>query len=605
VEIRLDRVVFLLAQLEQHYGRHFIYRDLYNTFISRYLLRAPMISEAVILPQASEWINKKIADVRQRIWHFLDKQFDVFPDEIAVAVKSYIDLSIEWHTVSFKDLSPLKELITNHFQPEDFHHCYLVYRVAGLLDDSAVTFAPIADLRLRFVNPRFLIFQKLLGLPMPRRRRSNMLASEYEEKRAEQVRQLVKVKNLRQFEQLYAEIKAILSYPIQERQQMITALDIIVHESYLRSANLGLRLLQYIRDNGNELLWWPSLLMKECLGRSAPEIRHLYNIVRNGACRDQEQWIFRFYTWLPAEKVTKGYANDLLSFFPTTTRIEFYWISGLEKFASYIPKFFPKLTRQLLDRRKNSPEFSYALPHDFFANHTRDFRKASPLATEFYLQQAEMDEQYDQLGTELCCLLSEDPTLLDDLIRQKMARDPIKHVSIKDYSGVWQLKKGEGYILSALRLIGESPGHFSMQDFGQSFFLKLNDATQKKAKEFCRRFVEQFPQNVPQLNQLLRIARQCLREFYPELVCHLIQTNDDIALFRGLQLLNGHFSSSSRDDIWADHRVLEYQALVTAIRNLPDNHKFSGHIAYLGEQIAWEQRMAAEERKRRTLFEYW
>jgi len=88
-------------------------------------------------------------------------------------------------------------------------------------------------------------------------------------------------------------------------------------------------------------------------------------------------------------------------------------------------------------------------------------------------------------------------------------------------------------------------------------------------------------------------------------VCYLVQLNDDIALFRGLQLLNNHFSSSSRDDIWADHRVLEYQALVTAIRKLLDNFKYSGHIPYLRKQIAWEQRMAAEERKCRALLNYW
>jgi hypothetical protein len=44
---------------------------------------------------------------------------------------------------------------------------------------------------------------------------------------------------------------------------------------------------------------------------------------------------------------------------------------------------------------------------------------------------------------------------------------------------------------------------------------------------------------------------------------------------------------------------------VTSIRKLPDNFKYGGHIAYLREQIAWEQRMAAEERKRRALFEHW
>jgi hypothetical protein len=605
VVARLDRVVFLLAQLEQGYSRHFVFRDLYSTFLPRYLLRAPMMADGGTLPEAAEGISERISEVRRRIWQFQDRQWDAFPEKITETIKSYIDLCIEWNVVSFQDLSLLTDLITNHFQPGHFPHCYLVFRLEGLLEDTGRKFAPIADLRLKFVNPRFLLFQKLLGLPMPRRRRAQMPASDYEEQRAEQVRKLVPVKNLPEFKRLYGELIAILSFPIQERSQMITALDVVVHESYLRSASLGLRLVQYVRDKGNALLWWPSLLMKECLGRSGPAIRQLYNVLRAGVCRDQDQWVFRFYTWLPPEKVTKGYAVDLLSFFPSTARIDFYWIYGLEKFANHLPGFFPKLIRSLFDRGENNAEFSYALPHDFFARHKQSFRKMGALTSEVYLQQAKMDEQYDQLGTELCCLLPEAPLLMEDLIRQKLARDPIKHVSIKDFSGVWQLKKGESHILSALQLIGKHPHHYAMKDFGQSFFWKLKGATFKKATGFCRGFIEQFFDDVAQLNQLLQLIRMCLPDYYPELVGHLVQVNDDLPFFQKLQLLNNHFSSNSRDDIWADHRVTEYQVLLSAIRKLPNNFKYSGHIVYLQKQIAWERRMATEERKRRALFEYW
>src|SRR6185437_3962492 len=170
---------------------------------------------------------------------------------------------------------------------------------------------------------------------------------------------------------------------------------------------------------------------------------------------------------------------------------------------------------------------------------------------------------------------------------------------------IWRLPKSGEYMLSTITLLGKRRLPYPMQEYGQSFFLKLDEAEVKKAKAFCRRFVARFPQDISQLDHLLRIVRGRLQEFYPELVAWLVQVNDDITLFKGLQLLDNHFSSSSRDDVWADHRARQYQTILTVIRTLPDTFKYSEHLAYLKQQIAQEQRMAAEDRRRRYISERW
>lgn len=599
----LERVSYLLTQLEQKFSRHPIYQDLYTSFTARFLLRSLMIAAVETNPVERNPIENTIAALRDQIWNFLTNQFKKFPEPALEAIKTYIDLCCEWGIVSRPDLAHLRRLITEQFEPENFQHCYLVFRLTNLLNDQNFPFPSVTGLRIKFVNPRFQLFEKLLGLPMPGRRQSNMTGMEYEERRAEQVRRNVVVTNMPEFRTLYGELMTITSHPIQERSQMLSALDVIVQQGYRRKPALGLGMLQYVIEQGNDLQWWPSLLMRECMTRSKEQIRRLYKIIREGECQDQEQWIFRFYEWLPEGKTSKSYAGDLLTFYGATSRVEAHWIPGLEKYAGHIPEFFPKLLRALSERRKIDSSFSYKLPFNFFTTHLKAFQNCYDLAALVYLQQAEIEEGYDELGTELCSLLPKAPGLLDQLIHQKLARDPSKHVSIKDFSGIWHLRNGEQYILSAVILLGKDRLPFPMQVYGQSFFLKLDKAAEEKAKGFCRRFIGRFPADLSQLNHLLRIIRGRLPEFYPDLVADLVWINDDITPFKSLQLLDNQGSGSIVELRLRCAR--QYQTLETAIRKLPDTFKYSEHLAYLKQKIAWEQRMAAEDRRRRYIAERW
>ncbi|MGZ3812298.1 MAG: nSTAND3 domain-containing NTPase [Mucilaginibacter sp.] len=536
---------------------------------------------------------------------FLQKLFE-FPEiDRPFIIQLLLDyLDQEPHLYPFmvaSDLKQFEELALKQLDPHSFTECYFVSAYKELLNNKGVaTDEFLTKWMKKFRTPAYRLFEKLTFRSAKYRERftTSEAFTRLEDKKSKDLNKMLPMPDLQSFKRLYATIDKIYTFPDRSKTDLSSALSMLLTHAFKTNEALGFELLEFYLTKEQQSFFNPLAVYTVLFARGHESIEKLYTLLQNVKFKYQQQWMERYFDWLPEDAVTPVNLERLLCCYQKAS-------NGLQLFPQYFMKYENKkpgvvaeLLKILADKRQLDSEFQYRLSHDFFRTFDYLVKEQTDLCIKVYLQQEDIDLHYDLYGDEFFFIFDLHPDffmkffdfMLDKL--KETQRDIGKYLS-----RIWNYEQAEDLVFSVLVRLRELDYYSYVSHPGSVFFVQLNEAQQERAITVIKKLVSAFPDDRQNANIALDIVRHTIPLYFDDLLRHLVSTNSDPQFFGKLDFYPNHFSANGKWQIWADYKAQVLRDVAEAIRQLPNAVDYLEHQEILSRRIHIQKANADMERK--------
>jgi len=499
------------------------------------------------------------------------------------------------------DLGQFEELIIKRLNPESFTECYFVNTYKELLSSKGIVPSLSLVKRLKeFRTPVYRLFEKLtFRSPKYHPRFTTSEAFQrLEERKSKDLNKILHLPDLQSFEQLYKLIDEIYVFPDHSKTDVSSAIGMLLNHAFENNQDLGFELLEYYLTGEQHFLFNPLQIYKRIFENGKEDTERLYSLIQKVNFRYRQNWLERFFDWLPVDQITEINVERLLTCYSNAS-------SGIRIYPQYFTNYenkrqgiMAKVLDILSEIREKNAEFRYELSHDFFRTFGYIVREHKDLTIKVYLQQEDIDIHYDLYADEFFSIFEINPdfftTFFDHVI------DKLKHSQRdigKYLSKIWNYEQAGELVFAVLIRLKDLDYYSYVSHPGSIFFSQLNEIQQQQAIIIIKRLISTFPNDRQNTNIALDIVRHTLPALFDELLRHIVLTNPDPEFFGKLDFYPNHFSSNGKWQIWADFKAQVLREVSEAIRELPNSVDYLEHQEVLSRKIYIQKENADLERK--------
>ena len=501
----------------------------------------------------------------------------------------------------YTDLPEFEELIIQKLDPGSFTECYFVNEYKKILSAKGIVLPDASSKRIKkFRTPLYSLFEKLTfrSTKYHERFTTTEAFQRLEERKSKDLNKMLPIADLASFEHLYVQAEKIYSFPDHSKTDLSTAFGMILNHAFETNTCLGFELLEFYLTKEQHFLFNPYQIYHRIFKHGTESTEQLYKLLHNVSFRYKQNWLERFFDWLPDEQVTHTNMERLLLCYCNASngiKIHHQYFS---KYESKRPGIMAELLQIIGGIRDKNPEFRYELGHDFFRTFDYLVREHGDLSIKIYLQQEDIDMHYDLYADEFFFIFEINSAFfrcffdhMIDKIKQTQ-RDIGKYLS-----KIWNYDQAEELVFAVLVRLKELNYYSYINHPASVFFIQLTEERQKRAINVIKKLISSFPDDRQNTNIALDIVRHTLPLYFDDIIRHIVSTNPDLEFFDKLGFYPNHFSSNGKWQIWADYKAEVLRDVAEAIRSLANSVDYLEHQELLSRKIHIQKENADWERK--------
>lgn len=586
---------------EERVNKNYIFKVLYYYVNSGILLSNNYINTFYSEINGIWSLESNIVIKRLQFLRYIDDNFKEDYELCYDLLVHYLDRRQQSNDVLLAiDEPKLIVIFENHFKEKHFDGCYLVHEFCKkIYNQTNFPSNKMLDLREDFNNKEFRLFQFLVydRNNFRRRREKPSDWQRIDQLKTRFIRRKVKIRTLNDFEDFFEQVAIIDSFKYSNRFMLYPGVATVIDNTFQVNFELGFDCLCYYLSKGNILKYYPGRLFSIVFKEYPEHSRRFLSLLMQFNYHSKQAWLGRYFDIIPAHLIDNQIFQELIDFFKNLNgSIEIYH----EQYSQYLivePRTVTILLEILIEKSKQNNDFKYTLVADFFSKNPHLIETSLELCKTAYLQQEKFDVQYDHDATELFALLAYDRRFIYDFVDYSFNnyRDSYRS-SHKSFNRIWEFENAEEIVSNCLLQITkyESTGYFDR--LGNRFFFQLSEIDQERADKMLLKLITDYSSDRSMLNTIFDIYRNVLKDYYYPAIQYFMVLNNDVELFKNVQWINNHFSSSG-NQIWADFKAIEYTKIHDVLKQLNDPYKYIYHIEYLEYRIDAEKRSADWERK--------
>lgn len=552
-------------------------------------------------------LNKHIKRIRKKIWTHANKHFanDLpFSEE---ALFDYIQSSRDnVNEVLNYDTNYIVSVISNHFNPDKFVHCYFVQKFISRFSKLAIANPSFTSLKERFYSWDYKIY-RLIDFSRLRNKEQHEFESldfdKFDRLKEVEVRYKLKFNNVEEFKRFYKTYCVILATPHVQSWNFNQSLDVVLDESYQLNKDLAFEFLKIVQRD-NPTAFTPYRLVRTICLDHKQDLEKLFDLLNSCDYSAKPYWMLTYLSWIDENDVQEKHYKALINTYESLQQYLYFDFRILKKFLKFNSELFSDVLKLFVQKSKEG--LRLGLEHEFFQNYACYFEANIALLKDAYFICEKSHPHFDHDGSDLLEILKLDQNFLLEYIEHH-TRD--KYVlSAREYdhlSAIWKINNAEELLTSIFDYFADKRYNYIRGDFVNAFFKKLpDDDTIQRAKTFLKQYLLSNKKSMEKANMVLDVFRNSLKQYYFEGITEFVKNNKSIEDFKELELMNSFFVSNG-DISWAAVKATEYQNILTEIDKLPKGAQYVQHKAYLRNCIAVENKNAEAERKEKFANNRW
>jgi len=323
------------------------------------------------------------------------------------------------------------------------------------------------------------------------------------------------------------------------------SLRIVLRHIFETEFNLFYELIKYLIQRKNFILLQSYFFISDMLSKDDIAMSEFYDLLKNNEYKLQEEWMISFFQFLPEEKITEFYYEELIDLlksfdkFYLDLRLDF-----LEKYKQFDKNIYINVIKILYKKVKSG--ITNVNFHLLFNPNSEIFRKLDEifnsdltLFKEIYFYQKSKDIYSDHNSNVLKKILEQDSDFIIEYL--DWMHEKKEHLTdMNDHSNYGSLWKATNYveifdkILNYLR--NKFDFLFSSHHYINVFFLKHeNDGISVRLDYLKRKFKESITDI-----KMIKLLFVIITNYFPTERLHFISVftkhNPDIEIFKQLYL---------------------------------------------------------------------
>ncbi|HLP13822.1 MAG TPA: ATP-binding protein [Flavobacteriales bacterium] len=547
-------------------------------------------------------LNDSVKLFRKTVWEMLSSYSKTHAIEVIEFFHQYKQQSTRKSIdVYIYDSDFVVNHIEKHFDSHSFEHCYLVQSLISWFIRIKVIHPKFNTLKAQFTNQQY---KNYLVLSYNRLRDKEDFdfdnPDEYQRLKNAEIAKTFTFKNVDQFKNIYNEYVFIHGWKHGKHHEIRFSLETIIITNYTKNSSLGLAMIKEIIQQGNQT-YFNSWQVVNAIIQSGnkTQIDELYSILIKNNYQARVHWLKHFYQLVPDAMVQKLHVTDLLKMYKGATDYVYYidTFSHIEKFNKIQKGCHLKLLQHIYDQNALG-KARLILEHDFFIKHIQKFKGQMKLLKATYLQQEGLDNLFDHDCKCFMEMVKTDPAFFNEYLAH-ITKDRFS-LSTREYQNlsiVWQLPNAEKMIKDALAHLLKAPIYSFGEHFSNAFFERLDDKSTKRAIKTLKDQLKKWKSNPTGIKIIFDIVRHSFKGNIDVFVKEFLNQNQNLATFRKIGWVDTSFVGSG-GTIFADVRAAQYQQILSIVQSITVRaYRFSAHIEFLTERIAYEKLEADRERK--------
>jgi len=541
-------------------------------------------------------------DLRLRFWQKTFAFAEIDRPFVMQLLLDYIEQEPHLYPfMAYTDLPEFEDLIIKKLDTGSFTECYFVNEYKSLLSAKGIMILDRLGKRFnKFRTPLYRLFEKLTfrSTKYHERFTTSEAFQRLEERKSKDLNKMLPISDLASFERLYEQAEAIYSFPDHSKTDLSTAFRMILNHAFENNICLGFELLEFYLTKEQHFIFNPFEIYQRIFRYGTESTEQLYELLQKVTFRYSQNWLERFFDWLPEEQLNDINIERLLLCYSNAS-------SGIKIYPHYFSKYEnkrPGIMAELLHIlgaiRDRNAEFRYELAHNFFRTFDYLIRDHIDLSIRIYLQQEDIDAHYDLYADEFFFIFEINPNFfmiffdhMIDKLKQTQ-RDIGKYLS-----KIWNYDQAEELVFAVLVRLKELDYYSYISHPASVFFSQLTEERQELAINVIKRLISSFSDDRQNTNIALDIVRHTLPGHFDDIIRHIVLTNPNPEFFGKLDFYPNHFSANSKWQIWADFKAEVLRGVAEAIRRLVNSIDYLEHQELLSRRIHIQKENADWERK--------
>ncbi len=552
--------------------------------------------------------SDELRELRKRILHGVSLYFDVengVADKVLTKIlyPGKIDPEL---AISEYDL--YAELIKKNLDPEQFHHCEFVSKLAKRFQKNGRE-VPV-DWN-RFIKSELMEISKIMKPEWDREDTKS-----FEERNKEQRDQIENFIHSMSWEGIE---KFLLKVDQFSKQQAKNEWHIqqSISEVFIAIAKMGGELLKsalalYFRGK-LQLPLTPNIIYYS-LNEGILTGKELWELMNSYELKNKEFWQLSFFGALPEKQSNIFFTKKLFSFFKNATGGLFMY--KMREFLKYGTSFEKIKQSSKVKEYKSHNIITYLtfillnkskvvdvdLGHQFCSDNHAYFTDHLPLFKKAFIYLKLRDGLFDHDGKELESVLKFDNYFFVEYLKQKSVNDDYLSFKLEDFKleKLWELEDYQTIIHDSLEIMFKKTIYTSNWEHSAAkLFYFEGDENPNKAKgfEFLKGYMTT---NHSDERKISMIASIVLHRYKPQFVSFLrefLVLNKDIEIFKNIHLTKGGVTINSRVP-YIQKQIDFLTEILTMLKGLPDLLQYTAHIELIQQEILWAKKDILNEQKR-------
>ena len=544
--------------------------------------------------------NESTKKFRKRVWECINANFT---KEAFVLLENYAQptLDVVKEVIEY-DMPFVCLLIEKHLSPGSFSHCKYVQDQIRSYKRCKISSPFLDDLSEKYTNP---VYELYLKVNWNRYRDKDVYEfdnyDEYKHRKETELRESLVFENIQEVDKFYNLFLSIIDLENEntDRSSYDLSLDIIVDSTFNKDFELGLYLLNLIKNN-NPIGYIPHRAFKEQLV-SEENIDHLWAFIQEYQYYNyKEKWEMSFYHHLPQCFVCGKYVHFIKKTVSSWNHTNFIYLECLEKFFDTEATLLEELLK-IIDAKIEKGEKVFIPQYSFCNTCLKLLETNIELIKKLYLHQDSIQSNFDCKRNILFAILVKDPRFLITFTNYIYINNTEKtKFGYDSMNLVWQINNIEIILEEVFDIIDKMQPYYLDDDYCNSFFHDIPNECKKRAEEFLVNYCTKNYKNPNKINIVVGVVRNSFKELYDKIILLFLSLTQDKELFSKIHwcLSDGMYSG---DTIIGDINVANWSWVLSVINQSELGYKLIPIKYFVKTQIEYSLKSADIERKRRFI----
>lgn len=547
-------------------------------------------------------LNSVTENIRKKIWLKIDNDFHTNTESFFQLLTQYSQRTpdVVKEVMEF-DVRFVLSIINKHLTNSNFEHCCYVQEQIHWFIKNDISNEEFNDLKRKFINERYLVYLKV-DWDRLRDKDSYEFANykEYEKLKEIEVRESFVFEKIDEFIDFYEHYKYLLEWE-KNTYRITNSFDLIIDENFKINFEIGVKILEYIINNNNELNYIPYLPLRNLLSANN-NAQVIWNIISRKDFNHSVSWQLQYFSFLDETLVSEVHCNNLLSTIQNINDHIFVHFPDLTKYLKYDDKLFVKILKIIVEKRKNE-NLSIRITHNYFSQNSAYLSNDINTVKEAYMQQNIYDPHYDYDGTELLSILKIDKSFLLEYIKYLYEqKDKHRSYEYKSLAIVWLVEDIEDVLTDVFDFISEKEIYMGILDhFCNSFFTDIKkEENIKRSNKFIVNYIDNNFTAINKMNMIVDVLRHSKTDFFEEAYIHYLELTQDVNIYSKIWWTGNGESGTGYESI-GEKMALKWRNVLEITNKVDLGIKLIPIKKYINDQIEDAMDYAENEKRRRFL----